>query len=116
MSDDPMLKTTRIQRAFKMHEVPPERWGKVIAKAIAGSVVALGGLGILYGVVRSYIAEPQSMSVTLLSVGVVMFGVGMNMISGKFFTGALRSVLSIVVNVKRTIINPKDDDGERSDG
>jgi hypothetical protein len=94
---------TRVQRAFRMEQVPAEKWPRILFRTIIGAVVALAGVGILYGVVRSYIASPAEMSVWLLLTGVALFGVGTHMISGQMFTGSVKAVISVAGSAKRLL-------------
>lgn len=107
------LGSTRLQRAVRMEQVPPEKWPRILFRTVIGAVVALAGVGILYGVVRSYIASPAEMSLWLLLTGVALFGIGTHMISGQMFAGSVRAVISIAGSAKRILPGAgkaKDDD------
>lgn len=104
--------TTRLQRAVRMEAVPPRKWHRIVVRSVVGIVVALAGVGVLYGVVRSYIANPEAMSVWLLLTGVGLFGVGAHMVSGQMFAGSVRAVLSIAGSAKRVLPGGGKPDGD----
>jgi hypothetical protein len=95
--------TQTMKRAVRMETVPPERWTRILVRTIVGAVVALAGIGILYGVVRSYIADPAAMSLWLLGTGVGLFGVGTHMVSGQLFAGSVSAVFGLARKARRVL-------------
>ncbi len=74
---------TSIQRAVKLEDVPPQRFGMMVQKTILG--VLLAGLGV-------YLIVPHAEGVKLyLGVGLVLLGA--TVWSGQLVTGALKALI-----------------------
>ncbi len=95
MAFDPS-QTTRIQRAIKMHDVPAERWPRVLQRTVTGAVlVGFGIAGAAFWGFPWYVAA-----------GAV--GLGSTVWSTKMVTHALKALLEPVKAYKRALSKDED--------
>jgi len=74
---------THIQKAVKLEQVPPERFGVMVQKTILGVLIA--GLGV-------YLVVPHAEGIRLY-VGVGLVLLGATIWSGQLVTGALKALI-----------------------
>lgn len=93
---------TGIQRAVKLEQVPPERFGAMVLKTVIGAIFVLIGAGLLYGMVRAYLAS-NALSIPLLATGGAFLLIGSTVWSGQLVTGALKALLGPFSAYRRAI-------------
>lgn len=84
-------KATRVQRALKLEEVPPEKWQAMAARTAIGTLfLALGGF--LVFMLWRVFTETKTLSLALLIAGPSILVIGANLFSGQILA---RSIVSL---------------------
>ena len=100
---------TGIQRAVRLEAVPPERFAAMVGKTLLGLIFAAVGVGLLYGMVRAYLAS-NVLSIPLLATGGGFLLVGATIWSGQLVAGALKALLGPFKAYKRAMRNGDSDE------
>ena len=96
---------TGIHRALKLPaEIPAQRVGAMIGSVLLGLVLGGVGVGLLYAMVRVYIAT-TSLSMPLLFAGGAFLMIGGNVASKQLLAASLKSLISPIQAIKRAIKN-----------
>lgn len=94
MTDGPQ--TTKVQRAFKLHEVPPEKWPQMVQRTITGAVL------IAFGVAGAALwSFPWFVSAGAVLVGATTW-------SSQMVVGALKALAGPVRAFRRMKDEPTD--------
>lgn len=82
---------TRVQRALKLEDVPPEKWHNMVARtAIGTAFIALGGF--LVFMLWRVFTDTKNLSIALLIAGPMFLAFGAHIFSGQIFA---RSIVSL---------------------
>jgi hypothetical protein len=84
--------TTTLQRIVNLDRVPPQKWQTIVLRTIIGTLLTAAGLGLLYAMVRVYIAS-QALSGWLLASGLALVVAGTTTWSTQLLTGTAMALL-----------------------
>jgi polyferredoxin len=91
MAEDDGKPATRVQRALKLEEVPPEKWHNMAARTAIGTLfLALGGF--LVFMLWRVFTETKTLSLALLIAGPTFLAIGAHIFSGQILA---RSIVSL---------------------
>lgn len=92
MKKQDLNESTRIQRAIKLDDVPPEKWSTMAARTVIGTLFFLSGGAMVTLTLLAYYRERDLSTVLLLS-GMALMMVGATTWSSQIITGSLKALL-----------------------